>query len=263
MKRSLLNWPAAQTDGQVSEIAVLSPLKTGTVPGERRTFEERAMAMIANLSSRVQQGLPNELNFVPSIHFGRIMLIRPEQYLLYSDIPGIQYDPDTAGALKIPRPIDDYVEDTPRPGARDSQPPPALRSFLLTTVEFDGDIKVYFRDIGIFLRQQFGLIFCNCVDFPGTDNFEQFWLWIRRYQISTELFYSAYPNLSVVRIKQLELFKRNFDAFVARVRSPDGDRVQSMDELFDEFLSQNQQIAFGFPTPGGTFEPDGQQIGSL
>jgi len=48
-------------------------------------------------------------------------------------------------------------------------------------------------------------------------------------------------------------FKRQFDAFVASVRSPTGPRVRSMDEMFDEFLRRTQQYASDFPAPGGTF----------
>jgi len=277
-----LNWASSKSLGNVTEIAVLTPVLRGRVPDERRTYEERLATAIDSLAARVEQGIPNVLNLVPSIHFGRIMLIRPEQYLLYSDIAGVHYyregkgegkgegegegkgegegegEGDEAG-LRVPTPIDEYLQtDRPqRPG------PVEMRTFLLTAVEFDGDPKVYFRDIAVFFSQAFDLLFENCQGYPGTADFEKFWLWIRRFQINTALFYAAYPRLSVVRIKQLELFKRRFDAFVAKVRSPTGPLVASMDELFDEFLRENQQIAYGFPAPGGTFEPNGEEDGSL
>ena len=56
-------------------------------------------------------------------------------------------------------------------------------------------------------------------------------------------------------LKQLEDFKRRFDAFVATVRSPQGSRVTNVDSLFDAFLRENQQIARDFPTPGGLYRP--------
>jgi hypothetical protein len=259
MTRSKLAWASSKMIGRVSEIAVLTPVRKGVVPGERRTYEERLATAIDSLAARVKQGLPNQLNLVQSIHFGRIMLIRPEQYLLYSDITDVQYRTGGDPALRVPAPMDEYR----RGDSSQRADGPELRTFMLTTVEFDGDLKVYFRDVAVFFSQAFDQLFENCEDFPGTANFEQFWLWIRRYQINTPLFYSAYPQLSVVRIKQLELFKRRFDAFVAKVRSPTGPRVRSMDEMFDEFLRENQQIAFGFPAPGGTFEPNGEEEGSL
>jgi len=284
-----LNWANSQTIGGVSEIAVMAPILNGVIPNERRTYEERLRFAIDNLAGRVKQGIPTELDKVATIHFGRMMIIRPEQYLVYSDVEGVGYDGNgiRRGVLKapvvgIPDVIDPYHEIDPpqkagqqptpegdqgggtQPGQGEGAPvakgmvgekKPEFRSWLLTLVEFDGDLRTYFRDIAQFLSSDFDTIFRNCQDFPGTRNFETFWTWIRRYQIETSLFYPRYRDLSVVRIKQLQDFKRRFDAFVAKVRSPTGPRVRSMDELFDEFLRKSQQYASDFPAPGGTFKP--------
>ena len=102
---------------------------------------------------------------------------------------------------------------------------------------------------------EFDEVFENCEEFPGTADFGKFWNWIRKYQIRKDLFLSAYPNLSVAKIKQLEDFKRRFDVFVASVRSPTGQRAESMDEPFDEFLRESQQYAYGFPALGGVYQP--------
>jgi hypothetical protein len=110
------------------------------------------------------------------------------------------------------------------------------------------------RDVAAFLARDFDRVFDNCEGFPGTRNFEQFWLWIKRYQINTNLFYAPYSNLSRVRIKQLEDFKRRFDGLVARIYSPAGARERSVEELFEEFLRQSEQYPRNFPTPGGIFE---------
>ena len=206
-----------------------------------------------------------------------MIIIRPEQFLVYSDVSGVKYEVGhrrkvPAPELHIPKAIDDYREvksepedksgqDAGQPDAKgmvgdgSARKGPELRSWLLTLVEFDGDLRTYFRDIGQFLASDFDSIFQNCSDFTGTRNFEEFWTWIRRYQIDTALFYPRYRDLSVARIKQLQDFKRRFDEFVATVRSPTGPRVKSMDELFDEFLRKTQQYARDFPTPAGTFKP--------
>ena len=88
-------------------------------------------------------------------------------------------------------------------------------SHLLTLVEFDGDLKTYFRDIKTIVGPEFDMVFENCENFPRTDNFEKFWLWIRRYQIPVSLFLSPHSNLSVQKIKQLEEFRRRFDEFTS------------------------------------------------
>jgi hypothetical protein len=270
MSSNLLNWANSQTIGGVSEIAVMAPIKKGRVLGENRTYEERLRFAIGSLAGRVKQGVPTELDKVPTIHFGRMIILRPEQYLVYSDVQGVEYEDGDGGrliapTLKIPKMIDDYSEIMPPApnlpvaeglvGGGGIAKKPEFRSWLLTLVEFDGDLRTYFRDIAQFLSTDFDSVFCNCEDFTSTQDFEAFWAWIRRYQIATDLFYPRYRDLSVVRIKQLQDFKRRFDEFVAKVRSPTGPRVKSMDELFDEFLRKTQQYARGFPAAGGTFKP--------
>lgn len=264
--------------GGVTEIAVMAPIIKGRVPGERLTYEEKLRRVIASISDRAQRGIPHQLSTIPSIHFGRMMIIRPEQYLTNSHVPGLAYyKPGEGGAAdatyRVPRPMDEFKVSIQFAGA---QPPgangakagegtanaqPSFHSWLLTIVSFDGDLKVYFRDIAQFLARDFDDVFVNCVDFPSTANFESFWHWIRRYQVPVDLFLCAYPDVSVVRIKQLEDFKRSFDGFVAKVRTPTGRRVENMDELFDEFLRKTGQYASDFPTPGGTYR--GKSDGDL
>ena len=261
---------------------MLSPIRKGVVPGERRTYEERLRATIANLAKRHQQGIPTELDRVSTIHFGRMIIIRPEQYLFLSKVGGLDYheddDEDDGGAdgqdirsgpprlfpsSKVPKPLDDFRKiEEPADAAQgdeadeaqgDEANAPELRSWLLTLVEFDGELKSYMREIVHFMGLEFDRIFENCDFYPRSKNFEEFWIWIRTFQITTDLFYATYRDLSVVRIRQLEAFKRRFDAFVARVRAPTGQLVRSMDELFDEFLRENQQYAAGFPAASGTY----------
>jgi hypothetical protein len=282
LARVLLNYALSKAIGNVTEIAVMAPIKKGRIPGERRTYEARLRFVISTLQSRVQRGIPTELDKVPTIHFGRMIIIRPEQYLVYSNVPGVTYenpgaaaaDPQDAAAVdpkdavaidpkdaaaaaaepgKIPAQMDDFeiVREGGKPGEK-----PYFRSWLLTLVSFDGDLKVYFKDIATLLDTDFDRVFRNCEDFPTVRDFEAFWGWIRRYQINVDLFYPRYANLSMVRIKELEDFKRRFDEFVATVRSPTGQRVQDIDELFDEFLRKSQQHARDFPTPGGIFKSD-------
>jgi hypothetical protein len=274
-RRGRLRWAVSKTIGGVSEIAVLAPIKAGCVDGERRTYEERLRGVIDNLAGRHRQGAPIDLNRIPAIHFGRLTILRPEQYLFNSQVRGVGYYPGDipargasdgsdqpedvapgglveALAQRVPKPFDDFAK--PRPSMA---PPPRPRShfssFLLTQVEFDGDLRVYMRDIAHYLDEVFGIIFENCEAFPGTTDFEQFWLWVRRHQINTDLLYAPYGHLSAVRIRRLEQFKRRFDAFVARVRTPQGQRIGVLDDEFDAFLRENQQIAENFPTPGGLF----------
>jgi hypothetical protein len=282
-----LNWATSKTIGGVSEIAVLAPVRKGCPPQENRTYEQRLREVIDNIMQRHQKGFPTELSRVPSIHFGRLILIRPEQYLLYSNLPPevVRYadpnqqrtslseapeTPTSKGALCVPLPLSDYLVQPPQPpnatatypetvaasatkaDATPTAPASTLRTWLLTLVEFDGDLRVYMRDIAEALSRDFDYIFENCEEYPGTANFERFWIWIRRFQMNTSLFYAPYSNLSVARIRQLEDFRNRFDHFVARVRPPTGP-LESIDALFDEFLRETQQRVGDFPSPSGLF----------
>jgi hypothetical protein len=240
----------SRSAGLLSEVAVLSPIRKGRVPGERRTYEERARTLIATIENRVQQRIPHELDEVATIHFGEIIVIRPEQYLVYANVDGVTYKPMPDGEQPVP--IDDFYV----AGADPPPPVPEFRSFLLTIVFFDGDLHTYFKDIAVFTNTRFDQVFQNCEDYPagGARDFEGFWNWIRRYQVPVDLFWPRYPDLSAPRILQLAAFKRRFDAFVARVRPADGASVKGLDALFDEFLRENEQYAQNFPSPGGVYE---------
>lgn len=269
MERELLDWSMSATMGGVTEIAVMAPIIRGRAPGERLTYEEKLRRVIESIANRAERGIPHQLNTISSIHFGRMMIIRPEQYLTNSRSSDVSYygakgtSGGPQGDFSVPKPMDEFeisvlgadgnVIDAGAWGNTAISDVPGFHSWLLTIVSFDGDLKVYFRDIAQFLARDFDDVFINCVDFPSTQDFEKFWQWIRRYQVPVDLFLCAYPDLTVARIKQLEDFKRCFDAFVDKVRSPTGRKVENMEELFDEFLRETGQYASDFPTPGGTY----------
>jgi hypothetical protein len=270
-----LNLARSRWAGRISELAVMTPIIPGRIPGERRTYEERLRSVLASLADRGEAGLPTPLSKIPTFHFARVMIIRPEHYLTHSrlNLPDFYYpDPARDGhdqqrqtqphnendARRIPRPLDQYEEippDTAMARMTAGENPNGFRSWLMTLVIFDGDPQVYLREIATFIENDFDSVFENCEDFPYTRNFEQFWAWVRRFQIRQDVFYTPYPHLSVARIKQLEAFKERFDAFVATVRSPTGKKVENMDALFDQFLLDNQQIAADFPTAAGVYKP--------
>src|SRR5262249_52754206 len=156
LARVLLNYALSKAVGNVTEIAVMAPIRKGRIFGERRTYEARLRFVISTLQSRVQDGIPTELDKVPTIHFGRMIIIRPEQYLVYSDVPDVKYeDPcKPTGAAEplgnVPKQMDEFEQPRGRPD---------FRSWLLTLVSFDGDLKVYFKDIATLLNTDFDRVF--------------------------------------------------------------------------------------------------------
>lgn len=218
-------WARSQYVNGVSEFLLLSPIRPGRIPGERRTYLQRVEDMFASLVRRTEVGLPTPLTTIPTIHFARWALIRPEQLA---------------------------------PKRRGGGPAKAKgQTWLLTAVVFDGEASVYSRELAAAIGDQLDGIFGNCLDYPpdgAARDSEGLWNWFRRYQLPTEVFHAAY-TLSVVRIRMLETFKARFDAFAASVRTPHGAPVGDINVAFDEFLRNNQQFACGFPASGGTYDP--------
>jgi hypothetical protein len=214
--------------GGVSEVTLLTPIKPGLVTGERQTYEQRLSAELESLQERIDQRIPTPIGVMPTIHFARWIILRPRQYLQLSGLAA--------------------------PG-RSEAVPGGCRSWLLFTSNFDGDMKAYLRDFSVFLADDVDRIWSNCEGYPvkGCRDFEQFWSYSKRYQIPTNAFYPAYPDLTVPRIRQLERFKQKFDEFVAGTRLPDGRSVPDMAGAFDHFLAENAQYPTDFPAAGGLF----------
>jgi hypothetical protein len=254
--------------GRLSEVSAFSPVIQGRVPGERRTYEERLRFALGRLEDKLVRGTPSELQLIHTLHFGRITIIRPEQYLLFAGLDPHGRPVETAAAAgkdavsrarasqpDFPEPVDDYHEIRDPPTGPSPDPPalPRYRTWVLTQVVFDGDVKAYFRDVAKRLGSFFDAVYENCEGYPGTANFEQFWQWVIDHQLQSDMFYSGNLHLSVTRVRELEDFKHRFDLFVTKVRSANGGRVENMDELFDQFLMQTRQRASGFPAYGGIY----------
>ncbi|MEM6660796.1 MAG: hypothetical protein AAF666_01345 [Pseudomonadota bacterium] len=292
-----IDWAKSSDVGGATEVAVLTPIINGRIPNERRTYEERLAEVIAGIDDRAKMGLPIELSRIPSIHFGRLIILRPEQFLqgarLLAEGPGGEdvdlLKKDDEGA---PAPLDPYIEDpdladsitaqiahaqhipneaqrqavigqlmalkgfAERRGARNDPSRVDCPSMLLTIVSFDGDLKVYMRDIAETLGADFDRIFENTVGYPasGAGEFGQFWPWLRRHQIPVQLFMPVYPDVSVAKIKHLELFKRRFDALVAEIEDMDREHLRAVRRKFDDFVAENSQISSGFPSNGGLYD---------
>jgi hypothetical protein len=218
--------------GCVSEVTLLTPVKPGLVPGERRTYEQRLAGQLDSVQRRVERGIPTPIGVMPTIHYARWLILRPAQYLQYSRIA----------------PTPDYTGAYP---PRD----PTYRSWLFFTSNFDGEMKDYLREFAVFLGEDVDRIWGNCEGWPegGSRDFEHFWDYAKRHQIPTHAFYNAYPELTVGRIHQLDRFKRAFDRLVAGTRRRDGSTVDDIARLLDQFLADNSVYPSDFPREGGTY----------
>src|SRR5438034_1107740 len=95
------------------------------------------------------------------------------------------------------------------------------------------------RDFAVFVGEDLDHVWGNCEGYPAkgaSRDFDGFWAYAKKYQLTTHAFYNAYPGLSVPRIHQLAAFKDLFDAFVARTRDGDGRSIDGLAEAFDQFV---------------------------
>jgi hypothetical protein len=248
-------WAASIMRDRVSELTVVSAIKPGLVPGEYRTWEERLRFVLATVRDRAGKGIPTFMNVVTPIHFARWFIVRPEHYLRYAGAVEEARKPAQAPA---PEPYDpDYPElapDTTKVPDDDK----GHRSWLVTTVYFSGDLGPYIRFLAENVTSELDRIWGHCIGYPerGARDYDAFWLFVRRHQVPTDAFYGSYTNMSPPRIHHLQVFKDQFDAFVARTRRPDGTSVHDIARLFDEFVQQNLAYTKDFPGAGGLYDED-------
>jgi hypothetical protein len=250
------NWVTSKSVGGVSEVTLLTPIKKGLVPGELRTYEERLDTELQLVQQRIDQGIPTPIGHLPTIHFARWLILRPIQYL-YCDKEQLYCDREAMLRSQDARPTDAGT----RKVEADLE---TFTSWLLFTSNFDGDMKTYLRDFSVVLGEDVDRIWGNCEGYPseGSRDFDAYWAYAKRYQLTTNAFSNAYPGLSVPRIHQLAVFKDLFDAFVARTRGPDGRSVAGLPAAFDEFIAETATIPGGFPDAGGIYQialPAGQR----
>lgn len=260
-------WAASIVRGRVTEVTVLTPIKRGFIPGEYRTYEERLRSLLTSLNERANAGVPTPISAIATIHFARWFIIRPEQYLRYSSVAGVAYEPSArppgpdvhASPQTLPQSVPAVYSPDYRPVEQSTtEEAPILPSWLVFTSNYDGDLKAYIRMFSERIAGEMDRIWSNCEGYPiaGAKDFERFWLYVRAHQIETNAFFAAYPDLSVARVQQLRVFKDQFDAFVARTRGRDGRSVADIAALFDAFVMEQQAYTKAFPDDAGLYDDE-------
>jgi hypothetical protein len=238
-------WAKSKFVGGVTELTLLTPITPGPIPGQRRTYEERLRQELASIQRRADRSLNTPISLIPTIHFAGWLILRPEQYLQGSCFP-----------QAAPPSLDPYTPADQAP-THDYR----FRTWLFFTSYFDGDLKDYLREFSAFLGRDVDRVWGNCEGYPegGSLDFEAFWQYAKRFQITTDAFFNAYPFLTVPRIHQLKVFKERFAAFVRATRRTDGSSVEGIGDLLDRFIIENQAYTADFPAIGGTYDADQHQ----
>jgi Dyp-type peroxidase family len=98
---------------------------------------------------------------------------------------------------------------------------------LLFTSNFDGEMKLYFRNFALELTDDIDRVWSNCEGYPGARDFDRLWQYVKEHQINTRLFYSAYPMLTMPQIARLDALRKGFDEFLHK----EGSRLESAQEI--------------------------------
>src|SRR5580658_2765231 len=174
-------YPISKRVGAVSEVTLITPIKSGRVEGEYRTYRQRLENVLDDVQQRELVGLPTPVSLLRQIHFARWVIL---------DVPG------RAGNL-------------------------------LFTSNFDGEMKLYFRNFALELTDDIDRVWSNCEGYPGAKDFDRLWRYVKEHQINTRLFYSAYPTLTMPQVERLDALRKGFDEFLHK----EGRRLQSAEEI--------------------------------
>lgn len=244
----MATWVDSKFVGGVSELTLLTPIKRGKVVykgddgkeiREERTYEERLHEHLNSVQKRIDDGIVTSVSRIATIHFARWQILLPAHYLAY-DTDRVPDNPET--------PLD-KVLDLPKKNFN------VFQSWLLFTSNFDGDLKTYLNEFSALIANDVDRIWGNCEGYPaeGCINFDAYWAYAKKHQITTQAFFNAYPGLGVARIHELALFRERFDALVAKTRNANGSTGNNLKDEFDKFLSDNLSYPQNFPARGGLF----------
>ena len=93
-------------------------------------------------------------------------------------------------------------------------------SSLLFTSNFDGTWKRYLEDFVNLIPEGLDAIWGNCVGYPGATPFEGFAKYVRDHQIKTDLFYAAYPEVTVKHVIKALDWEQKTKEYVEELAKP-------------------------------------------
>ena len=73
---------------------------------------------------------------------------------------------------------------------------------LLFTSNFDGTWEAYLRDFVEKAPEGLDAIWSNCVGYPGARPIQPFIAYVRANEVDAELFYAAYPDVTVGQVQK-------------------------------------------------------------
>jgi len=81
-------------------------------------------------------------------------------------------------------------------------PDPFKSQYLFFSACFDGDLPSYLDDLCTLIPEEADAIWSHCAGYPGTHDRAGFARYLTHNQIETEVYFSAYPQATVQRVRE-------------------------------------------------------------
>lgn len=105
------------------------------------------------------------------------------------------------------------------------RPDPFKSQYLLFSACFDGELAPFLDDLCDLLGEDADAIWQHCVGYPGRGDRAAFARYFMHNQIDTEVYFSAYPDATVARVRDSLARRDELIAFAASVQGVDDDEL--------------------------------------
>ena len=127
--------------------------------------------------------------------------------------------------------IDDVVYEGPDQGDREH----LKHARLLFTSNFDGELDPYLEALRTGLGNSADAIWGRCVGYPGSGEARAFADYIRRHQLDSSLFFTAYGERTVEEVKRSLALRTQLAEFALRAQGLPASELKAA--FLQEFLS--------------------------
>lgn len=107
-------------------------------------------------------------------------------------------------------------------------------AYLLFVSNFDGDVDAYLSSLARTIPQEVDVIWSHCVGYPGSQNVPVFVSYLRKNQIDTTFFVSAYPEATVADVRDSLAIRAKLLDFAVEYQGADDAVLQAA--FLDRFV---------------------------
>ena len=114
------------------------------------------------------------------------------------------------------------------------RPDPWKSQYLIFTSCFDGDLGSYLADLRTLMGEEADRVWSHCAGYPGSDDGAGFARYLRHNQVDTEVYFAAYPDATVARVRESLALRDELLGFTLATQGLDGAELhRRFHEAFD------------------------------